>query len=224
MPDLELLFGAVAALMLATAPMWRLLRHRLNAESFCDFVERLIRAGDYERLIKVCRAVTTPATELTLGLLALELPQIEQSSPPTHYRDGGSAGEPFEARVGRAAEGLKAPLVRWANAQARWGVLLSVAAIVVGLAAGVELGSTLAGASYLVLVASLGGAIALVLTLFSWRDLRYGLDATTRTMLTHLAPVEKMTEEARSAARAARDTLARAPRRPWHRRGPAPWS
>ena len=198
--------GALAA---HAVLLWRLLWGRaanLRAREFADQIEKLVRAGNSTRAVKLCCALDarSPVGQLGLFMLSLELPAATRKSAATDYRGAPSVerfGDVVGDVIGREVERLGRtvrPHVLVAAGCGFFAATTAGAALLAGVGGGWRLAAMCVGAAAMIGVAiGLNGA----------RRLQVGVGVLRDRLLPYLRPVEEMTDDQKDAAVAARDRL-----------------
>jgi len=169
-------------------------------------LEKLLRADNASRAVKLCSAVDagSPVRQLALFMLGLELRSTSVAADGPSYRAAPEL-ERFEnvvrETVGREAARLAAGVRPFAVAALGTGAVALIASGAAALfgAQGLRVASMVVGAA-----SALGTYLALRWSL----NLRAGVRVIRDRVLPLLVPVDEMSDDRRQAAAAARDRLA----------------
>jgi len=201
----------VAAVALAAHAVLRVLclwgrAAGVHVDVFAEQLEKLVRAGNSSRAVKLCCALDarSPVRQLALFMFGLELPAVERKSAATGYRGAPSVdrfGDVVPDLVGREAARLGRALRPHSLAVVGSGVIAAATActaFLLGAEGAWRIATMCLGA---------GAAIGVVFGVTRARRLHVGLRLVRDRMLPHLRPVEEMTDDQREAAAAARERL-----------------
>jgi hypothetical protein len=199
--------GAAIGSVLATQCMGS------NGPGFLGQIVKLMRSNCRSQAVRVCEAITwrDDVARLTLYALGLELPELAAPDDAAGYRQGAAgmafatlASDALGSKAKQAADRYRAPTVA-ATAVALCGAGIAfVAAFASMLMRPPLLGPSLSQAGWAV-----GGLclISVMVAFFRWRRATRTCELVVSTVLPHLVPVERMTEDARKGAAAARAAL-----------------
>jgi hypothetical protein len=189
----------------------RQLRSYLDPLAWNLMMSKFLRAGDWRRAVLLCKAALAtglvrrrmPQVDLTLSLIALDLPTVDDAPRDTPGYRAAERGRSFEDRAGEQA---KAELGRQQRLARRTALRVAIPG---ALAAGIGLASAVVQEQQTwrrstVIFAAIA-AIAAAWSLRVWQRQREGLTSLAEALVPLLRPREDLDEESRNAqAEAAR--------------------